>query len=166
MKALIDSLKQWWSQLSETDRRAIRTGGSVVAAVLFIMLIIVPSIQSYRNLAASLPKMKSQLATMRAQSLEAQRLQAAPSTGIQNESILSILEKSTVTHGIQSSVQSLTPRSDVAASIRLKSIEYGTMLKWLAGLNTQYHLRISEAEINKSSAPGIVDAFFVIGNVK
>jgi general secretion pathway protein M len=163
LKALLDSLKQWWAQLSASDQSAIRTGGIVVLIFMIIMLIIVPTIQSYRSVSASLPILKSQLSTMRAQNLEARRLQAAPSTRTQNESILSMLEKSTVTHGIKANVQSLTPRSDTSASIRLKSIEYGTMLKWLAGLSSQYHLRISEAEINRTDAPGIVDAFLVIG---
>jgi type II secretory pathway component PulM len=166
MNTLIDSLKQRWSQLSDADRSALRTGGSVVAVLLVIALVIAPAYQSYRHLSSSLPAMRAQLVTMQAQSHEARRLQAAPSAQAQNESILSVLEKSTVSHGIKSSVQNMTPRNDHSASIRLKAVEYETFLKWLAGLSSQYQLRVSEAEINRSNAAGIVDAFVVIGSSK
>jgi len=161
MDSLRDIIRNRWSALEQNDRRAILIGGASVATMLFIGLVIVPSYHSFEGLQKMVPVMKSQLMVMEAQALEATRLRANPAGERNNESLLVVLEKSTSAHDIKSAVQSLTPRSEKSAAVRFKSVEYTKLIKWLAGLNTQYHLNTSEAEITRTGTPGVVDAYLV-----
>lgn len=164
MNELLVKMYSYWTGLDDSDRSAIRFGGSVAAILLVIGLVILPALNSYEHLQESLPQMQQQLATMRAQSLEVKRLRTGPSTRQINESILSLLESSTGLHGIKQQVQSLTPQTNRTAAIRFKNVEYSKLIKWMAGLRSQYHLRVSEAEFTRPAepaSPGYVDAYLV-----
>ena len=163
MKELLAKLNEYWVALDENDRSAIQIGGGLATILLVVGLVIMPALNSYEHLQKSLPQMRKQLATMRAQSLEASRLRSNPPALQVHESILSLLESSTNLHGIKPQVQSLTPQNH-AATIRFKDVEYSRLLKWLAGLRSQYHIQASEAEFTRSASPagpGTVDAYLV-----
>lgn len=163
MKELLTKLNEYWAGLEDNDRSAVRVGGGLVTILLLIGLVILPVLNSYENLQKRLPQMRKQLATMQAQSLEVKRLRSSPSAKQLHESILSLLESSTNLHGIKQQVQSLTPQNH-AATIRFKDVEYSKLIKWMAGLRSQYHIQVSEAEFTRSgntAAPGTVDAYLV-----
>lgn len=158
---VINNLRSRWAALDQDDQRAIRIGGLAVALILFIGLVIIPAYQSLQNLQKQVPAMRGQLSVMKAQSYEVKKLRANPIAQRSNESLLTILEKSTTAHGIKPTVQSLTPRSEKSAAIRLKSVEYSKLVKWLAGLNSQYRLSAGEAELTRTDMAGVVDAYLV-----
>jgi len=161
MKRLLNKLEGYWSTLEGNDRTAIQIGGMLAIILLVVGLLILPAMASYRDLKDKLPELRTRLDTLRAQSLEVKRLRSGPSAKRPGESILSLLESSTTVHGIKSQVQSLTPQTNQAAAIRFKNVEYSRLIKWLAGLRSQYHLQASEAEISPASDPGAVDAYLV-----
>lgn len=163
MNELLQLIKARWSDLDASDRKAIKTGGVTLSLLMFIGLIVVPSYHAYTSLRSDVPKLKAQLEVMKAQAHEVKRLRANPSAQRGNESLLTVLEKSTALHDIKPMVQSLTPRPDQTAAIRLKAIEYAKLLKWLAGLSSQYRLKATEVELSHTDthASGTVDAFVV-----
>jgi len=161
MSKLLATIKAYWTQMDARDRVTFQLGGMLVLVLLIVGLIVVPALESYKNLQASVPRARKQLDTMRAQSLEVKRLRSNPSAQHSGESILSLLETSTTVHGIRSQVESLTPRTGQAAAIRFKNVEYSRLIKWMAGLRSQYHLQAIEAELSRASDPGIVDAYLV-----
>lgn len=164
MKDMLAKLNNYWGTLDDQDRSAIRIGGGLAGFLLIIGLVVFPALDSYKNLRTRLPVLQKQLGTMRAQALEAKRLQSDTTIQKTNESILSLLESSTNLHGIKPQVQSLTPQSDHTAAIRFTNVDYAMLIKWMAGLRSQYHLQVKEAEITKPSSavsPGYVDAYLV-----
>lgn len=161
MNKLIDDLRKYWSDLDQGDQRAVRLGGYAVGVMLLIGVVIVPAYQSFTRLEQQVPKMRTQLSLMQAQAIEARKLRANPASTARNESLLSVLEQSTTAHGIRPSVQNLTPRSEKTAAIRLGSVSYPALIKWLAGLSSQHQLNPAEAELNSTDTPGVVDAYFV-----
>ncbi|MGW8247836.1 MAG: type II secretion system protein GspM [Acidiferrobacterales bacterium] len=161
MKQLLAKLEAYWSTLEDNDRSALTIGGVVAFILLVGGLVILPAVDSYRELQDKLPQMRTQLETVRAQSLEVKRLRSSPSVQRSGESILSLLESSTNLHGIKSQVESLTPQPNHVAAIRFKNVEYSRLIKWMAGLRSQYHLQVSEAEFSRASSPGTVDAYLL-----
>ena len=164
MKLVLAKLFNYWSAMDDKDRSAVQIGGSIAIVLLVVGLVIVPALKSYNHLQTRLPLLQKQLDTMRGQALEVKRLQSNPSLQKIHESILSLLESSTSLHGIKSQVQSLTPQANQTAAIRFKNVDYALLIKWMAGLRSQYHLRVSEAEFTKptsTDSPGYVDAYLV-----
>lgn len=161
MKELLAQLKQRWMDLDANDRSALQLGGVAISLMLAFVVIVLPIYHSYSKLRQNLPQQRNALVTMQAQALEAKRLNSNPSAKPVNESLLSLLEKSTTLHDIKKNVQSLTPQSDRTAAIRLKSVEYTRLIKWLAGLSSQYQLKAKEAELTHAEGQGLVDAYLV-----
>jgi len=163
MNELIEQLRKQWSTLDSNDQTAIRLGVIMVSVLLFLGLVIIPSYHSYSNLRKDVPGLHARLEIMEAQAHEAKRLRTNPSAQKNDESLLTLLEKTTTHHDIRPNVQSLTPRPNQSAAIRLKSIEYAKLVKWLAGLNSQYRLKASELELTHldTHTAGVVDAFIV-----
>ena len=164
MKQMLEKLYNSWGAMDDKDRSAVQIGGSTVIILLVVGLVVLPALKSYNNLQTQLPLLQKQLDTMRGQELEVKRLQSNPSLQKTNESILSLLESSTNSHGIKPQVQSLTPQANHTAAIRFKNVDYAMLIKWMAGLRSQYNLRVSEAEFTKptsTGSPGYVDAYLV-----
>ncbi|MDX5152138.1 MAG: type II secretion system protein M [Acidiferrobacterales bacterium] len=161
MKQLLAKLEAYWSTMEDNDRSALKLGSAMAFILLVGGLVILPAVESYEGLQDRLPKMRTQLETLRAQSLEVKRLRSNPSAQRSGESTLSLLESSTNLHGIKSQVESLTPQSNHVAAIRFKNVEYSRLIKWMAGLRSQYHLQVSEAEFSRTSIPGTVDAYLL-----
>jgi len=161
MNDFVTKLKQKWVGLEPGDQRALKLGGGAVAILMVFGLVLMPMYQSLQSLEKQLPNMRQQLRVMGMQAIEVKRLRATPVSTQSGASLLSALEKSVNSNNLKSNVQSLTPRDSNTATLQLGAVHYSKLVQWLAKVDAQHLMRLSEADLRKTEAADVIDATLV-----
>ena len=75
-----------------------------------------------------------------------------------NQSLLAILDQTRKTSAITKPPSSLQPQGDDTVRIRLEDVPFDALLRWLGELQGRYGIRVDDADIERESGPGLVNA--------
>lgn len=134
--------------------------GGVAALLLVVFGILVPLDRSVSHAQQSLAKKRIDLAWM--QSVAPELASSAPPAAASGESLLLIVDRSARESGLAHSLAGSEPGSTGSLSIRLEKAPFDTLVAWLARLAQQNGVSVESATVEKSGAPGLVNAAIVL----
>jgi general secretion pathway protein M len=144
--------------LSPRERRLLLIG-AVAAVAILIFGILVPLDRSVAHAQERLARKRADLSWM--QSVAPQiALLPAPSTS--GESPIVIIDRSAREAGLGSALSGSEPGSGGTLSVRLEKAPFDVLVGWLARLAQQNGVTVDSAIIEKSGAPGLVNANIVL----
>jgi general secretion pathway protein M len=160
MKLSLDSLSaESFAALSARERRMVLVG-SGLAVVLLIFGVLVPLDRSVAHAQARLAKKHADLTWM--QSVAPELAASTPPPAASGESLLVIVDRSAREAGLASSLAGSEPGAAGTLSVRLEKAPFDTLVAWLTHLTQQNGVSVDSATIEKTGAPGLVNAAIVL----
>jgi general secretion pathway protein M len=145
--------------LSGRERRMLMAGGALAAAIL-VFGILIPLDHSVARAQERLAKKHADLAWM--QSVAPELAATAPPPAASGESLLVIIDRSARESGLAGALSGSEPGGPGSLSVRLEKAPFDTLVAWLARLAQQNGVTVDSATIEKSGAPGLVNAAIVL----
>ena len=147
------------ASLSARERRML-VPAAVLAVLLLIFGILVPLDRSVAHAQARLAKKKADLTWMQGAAPQFATLGPAPASSA--ESLLVIVDRSARESGLAGSLSGSEPGASGSLSVRLEKAPFDALVAWLGRLAQQNGVSVDSATIEKSGAPGLVNAAIVL----
>lgn len=156
MKELLERARAWWSSLADRERRVLAGGGIALA-------LIVAYTGVWEPLAGARQQRQAELQAARALAVQLENLAAAgPRPGGAaagaGQSLLAIVEQSRKASAIDKPPSRLQPEGEDTVRIWLDDVPFDALVRWLGDLHTRYGVRVDNADIDRESGPGLVNA--------
>jgi len=145
--------------LSSRDRRTLLAGG-VIAAILFVLAVVVPLDHHVTSLHARVTRKQADLVWMRTAAPEIAA--AGPIRGNSGESLIVIVDQSAREAGLGSSLAGSQPSGRGGLNVQLEKAPFDALVGWLARLSQQNGVQIESATIDTAGSPGTVNATLVL----
>ncbi len=146
--------------LSARDRRILLIGG-VIAAILFVLAVILPLDHSVARLREQVARKQADLVWMRSAASEIAAAGPVQSNG-SGESLIVIVDQSARESGLGSSLAGSQPSGQGSLSVELQKAPFDSLVGWLARLSQQNGVQIESATIDTTGQPGTVNASLVL----
>jgi general secretion pathway protein M len=160
MNELRERLRAWWAGLAEREQRILGAGGAVLALVLVYLAVWEPLARARTEREAALAQARALAVLIETLAAEAQRGRpagAAPVAGL-NQSLLSVVDQSRKASAITKPPSRLQPDGDATVRVWLEDVPFDALVRWLNELQTRYGVRVDNADIERESSPGLVNA--------
>ena len=146
--------------LSARDRRTLLIGG-VIAAILFVLAVILPLDHSVARLHAQVAQKQADLVWMRTAAPEIAAAGPVQSNN-SGESLIVIVDQSARESGLGGSLAGSQPSGQGSLSVELEKAPFDALVGWLARLSQQNGVQIQSATIDTAGQPGTVNASLVL----
>lgn len=156
MKPAIERLRVRWASLEERERRVLG-GGAVILAMVVAYAGIYDPLTSARHQRQAALQAARTLAT-RIEQLAAAAPRAAATPAGQGQSLLSIVDQSLKASAVGKPPSRLQPEGETTVRIWLEDVPFESLVRWLHELQDRYGVRAENAEIERESGPGLVNA--------
>ena len=156
MTSYLERFRAWWSGLAPREQRVLSAGALALGLILVYLALWEPVGKARhareRDLAAA-----RALAT-RIESLASGRgAGSAAAVAGTGQSLLAVVDQSRRS-SIAKPPSRLQPEGDNTVRIWLEDVPFDGLLRWLGELQTRYGVRVDNAEIERESGPGLVNA--------
>jgi len=145
--------------LSPRERRLLLVG-AVAAAAILIFGMLIPLDRSVAHTQQRLAKKRADLSWM--QSAAPQIALLPPAAAANGESLLVIVDRSARESGLASALSGSEPGAAGSLSVRLEKAPFDALVGWLTRLAQQNGVSVDSAVIEKTGAPGLVNANIVL----
>ncbi len=146
--------------LSARDRRTLLIGG-LIAAILFVLAVILPLDHSVARLHDQVAKKQADLVWMRSAAPEIAAAGPVQSNS-SGESLIVIVDQSARESGLGGSLAGSQPSGQGSLSVELEKAPFDALVGWLARLSQQNGVQIESATIDSAGAPGTVNASLIL----
>ncbi|MGH8442211.1 MAG: type II secretion system protein GspM [Nevskiaceae bacterium] len=158
MNPNLQRLRDRWSALEERERRML-AGGAVFLGLVVLYLGI------WEPLANASRQQQVDLVAARALAVQLETLAASASDGSTpsagaGQSLLAIVDQTRQASAITKPPTRLQPEGegDTVVRIWLDDVPYDALVRWLAELQSRYGVRVADADMERESGPGLVNA--------
>lgn len=143
MKAL---WSDWWAQRTRRERLLLGGGAALALLAIWYWLLIVPALEAREQLREEIPLRQAQLAAMRAEADDAQRLRpraagAAPAGDALREALNTSLNQ----RGFDGARLNV---AGIAVQAEFKRASFGALVAWLDEARRQFRVRVATAQIS------------------
>ena len=145
--------------LAPRERRLLLVGAAAAAAILIFGMLI-PLDRSVTHAQQRLAKKRADLSWM--QSVAPQIALLPPAAAANGESLLVIVDRSARESGLASALSGSEPGGPGSLSVRLEKAPFDALVGWLARLAQQNGVSVDSAVIERTGAPGLVNANIVL----
>jgi type II secretory pathway component PulM len=145
--------------LSPRERRLLLVGAVAVAAILIFGMLL-PLDRSVAHAQQRLAKKRADLSWM--QSVAPQIALLPPAAAANGESLLVVVDRSARESGLASALSGSEPGGAGSLSVRLEKAPFDVLVGWLTRLAQQNGVAVDSAVIEKTGAPGLVNANIVL----
>ena len=145
--------------LAPRERRLLLVG-AVAAAAILVFGMLIPLDHSVAHAQQRLAKKRADLSWM--QSVAPQIALLPPAAAVNGESLLVIVDRSARESGLASALSGSEPGGPGSLSVRLEKAPFDALVGWLARLAQQNGVSVDSAVIEKTGAPGLVNANIVL----
>lgn len=144
-------------------QRWLLIGGGVATLFILYLALWLPVQRELSRLRTLVPQEKTQLAQMKVQAMEINRLRANGRMPMAGGNLLATLEQSAVTNGIRGRITRMEPEGNNGARLSLDGVHFNALVSWLASLQNQGGVRIEKAVFEAQPAlAGTVNARLVL----
>lgn len=149
-------LGEFWAGRSGRERVVLLGGITLALLLALVFLLWEPGLSARKSLAATLPRLRAQLADMRWQREEIaalrQRLGAAPRRG----DLAELLRASAAATSFSKSTPRIDPLPSGKAQLRGEEVDFDAWLAWVASLQRELGIRLDACTISAATQPGRV----------
>lgn len=141
--------------LSARERRTLSIGG-LIAAVLFVLAVVVPLERHVAQLHRRVARKSIELAWM--QRVAPELAAAGPARHGTVLPLIVLIDQSAHQAGLGQALTSSTPKGASELSVQLQHAPFDQMAGWLARLHQRDGVEVSSARIAAAGIPGVVNA--------
>jgi general secretion pathway protein M len=134
--------------------------GAVIAAILFVLAVIMPLDHSVSHLHDQVTRKQADLVWMRNAAPEIAA--SGPVRTNVGESLIVIVDQSARESGLGSALAGSQPSGVGNLSVQLEKAPFDALVGWVARLSQQNGVQIESATIDSAGEPGLVDASLVL----
>jgi general secretion pathway protein M len=158
MKWMVE-LRAWYLSLERRDQRMLAVGMVCLLAIFFYTALLNPYLSSERALAADVEKQQALLTWMHPAASQIQALRGQqPAALPAGQSLLAVLNQSAGAAGFGNTLKQVQTNSDGSVNVQMQAAGFDTLIRWLGSVQQQYGVSIREFNMQRSAAPGTVDA--------
>jgi len=158
MNAYLLQLKERYAQLAQRERWMLAIGVGAVTLTLLYLLIWEPlakaeqrrfeAVQGARGLASRIEELAAEVQNRRGGG-------APVNLGI---SILAAVDQTTKGGLLEKAPSRVQPEGEKEVKVWVEDVSFDGLMRWLHELESRYGIRAQSAEIERQSAPGLVNA--------
>lgn len=145
---------EWYGTLSSRDQLMVRVG-AIAGGILLVLGIVL-------QLHAFVGRAEKRLASKRADiayiSSVLPELRAAPVPQGGGQSLVTVIDRTTRDAGLATNLRGADPSGIGGVRVRLEGAEFGTLVSWVLRMQREYALRVQQATLERTEAPGRVNA--------
>ena len=155
MKAYLERFRAWWSGLADRERRFLSVGAAAAAVLLLYAGVWDPLSRAKARREADLRDARALAIQLEALAAQAPRSTGAV-TGL-DQSLLNVVDQSRRSSAVTKPPSRIQPEGDNTVRLWLEDVPFEGLVRWLGDLQTRYGVRVDTAEIERESAPGLVN---------
>jgi general secretion pathway protein M len=154
---MIETLRQRYLALNLRERLLVGAAGATVIAALLFLLVWEPLHDGVKRLREDVATTQALVAEL----AEARSLVLSGRGGIgviqgQGRSLLSIVDQTGKENGLAATITRMQPEGDTTVRVWLEQADFAALVRWLAALENNYGVAVTEAAIDRESQPGLV----------
>ena len=157
----LEKFRAWLDTLAERERRMVVWGGIGGAIVLFIGLLVVPLYAAAGKAGDRVAQKEEDLAWMRSVAAEV-RAAGPVGTAASGESMVVTVDQTARAAGLGSFLAGSQPSGTGGIRVQFSNAPFDLMVGWFAQLQQQQGLVVESATIDRSGAPGSVNASVIL----
>lgn len=150
-------MKAWWRGLQDRERRLLLLAASVLLAIGYWLLLLQPldAARVRAHAAVATLQQANAEATAHAAAILAARKLAAPRPV---RSLFALIDSSARDAGLMSAQTRIEPLAEDRVRVTMDGVAFDQLAAWLEGLDRSEGVDISEWSVDRSLAPGVVNA--------
>jgi general secretion pathway protein M len=157
MNAYLERFRTWWSGLAERERQVLAVGAVALGLILAYLLVWEPLAGARQQQQTDLQAARALAGQLESLAPLAPRGGAAAVSGA-GQSLLAVIDQTRKTSAITKPPSRLQPQGDDTVRIWLEDVPFDALLRWLGELQARYGVRVDDADIERESGPGLVNA--------
>jgi general secretion pathway protein M len=157
----LERLRAWLDTLAERERRMVVWGGIGGAVVLFIGLLVVPLYAAAGKAGDRVAQKRDDLAWMRSVAPEVRAAGPIQANG-GGESMVVTVDQTARAAGLGSFLSGSQPSGTGGIRVQFSNAPFDLLVGWFAQLQQQQGLVVDSATIDRSGAPGSVNANVIL----
>ena len=150
----LEKLRAWYAGLEERERKMVAWGALGGGALLLLVVVL--------QLHAAVDRAERRLEQKRADVAYVQsvlpELRAAPVPQGGDQSLAVVVDRTTRDAGLAMNVRGTEPGGPTELRVRLEGAPFDATVNWILRLQREYGVRIAAASVERTAAPGIVNA--------
>jgi general secretion pathway protein M len=150
------NVRQWIDGLAPRERRLVYAAGALGAVALLYVGVALPVDRLQARQAARVEQKAADLQWMR--QAAPQVASAAARGGGGHESLVVLVDRTGREAGLAGAVRDQSPDGNNGLRLRLEGAPFDATIEWLATLQNQHGVSVSDATIDAAAAPGLVNA--------
>jgi general secretion pathway protein M len=158
MKAWIERFRAWWATLADRERRVVALGGAALGLIVLYLAVWEPLAGARHRREVDLQAARAMAVQLESLALLAPRAGSNVPVAGAGQSLLSIIDTTRKASTVTKPPSRLQPEGDNTVRIWLEDVPFDGLLRWLGELHTRYGVRVDNADIERESGPGLVNA--------
>lgn len=155
MSLLVERLLAQWRAIGARERVLVAIAGTLFLLILAQLL--------WRGGSAAIADLRADVAALREANAIARSLEAAPPTAARSDlPLLTLAERSAREVGIGNALKRLDGGDGGRVRARLEGAPFGTVVRWLAAVQSGSGATIESLVLERGADPGVVEASIVI----
>jgi general secretion pathway protein M len=161
-------MNAWWKRLRERERWIVSSGLGLALALLLYGLVWQPLRTQLKNLRQGVAEQRAELARMRTIAEEVKRLSAFANTSEEaaqadsGQSLLLLVDRKAKTAGLNETIKRVEPQGVNQLRIQLEQVNFDQMIRWLDSLAQEHGIAVDNANIDRQTSSGRVDARLIL----
>lgn len=165
MKALFETyltrLREWLATLAPRERLMVGIAAAFSVFTALYLGIWEQLAGAHQQRAENLAQARAQATRLEAVGAESLQLRRAGNAGVavnRNLSLLSAVDQASKSGTLGKPPARLQPEGDAEVKVWLEDVNFDGVVRWIAELETRYGVSVKTVDIERESAPGLVNA--------
>jgi general secretion pathway protein M len=153
----MNKLRNWYASLQQREQRVVAIGAIALGLIILIGGILMPLQSAVSRGVKDTETRREDLAWMRVNAPEVRAFgdQVAADTG---EAPVVLVDRVAREAGLASALRGTQPIASGGVRVQLEAAPFDTMVVWLGTLDLRYGLAIESITVDRTPAPGMVNA--------
>jgi general secretion pathway protein M len=153
----MNKLKAWYASLQQRDQRVVAGGAIVLGFIILIGAILLPLQSAVSRAIKGSETRRDDLAWMRANAPEI-RARGGDIPADTGEAPVVLVDRIGREVGLASSLRGTQPNATGGVRVQLEAAPFDKLVAWLDTLDRRYGLAIESINVDRTPAPGLVNA--------
>jgi general secretion pathway protein M len=153
----MNAIRAWYAGLEPRERRVVAVGAVLLAIMIVFIGILMPLQSKVSRLRAENEAKRGDLAWMRVNADEV-RQAAAQIPANTGEAPVVLVDRLGRESGLATALRGTQPNGTGGVRVQLEAAPFDTMISWLATLDRRYGFSIDAITVDRTPAPGLVNA--------
>ena len=153
----MNKLRNWYASLQQREQRVVAVGAIALGLIILIGGIIMPLQSAVSRAVKGSETRREDLAWMRVNAPEVSAFgaQLPADTG---EAPVVVVDRVAREAGLATALRGTQPNTTGGVRVQLEAAPFDTMVAWLDSLDRRYGLAIESITVDRTPAPGMVNA--------